>query len=459
MNPLIQLKQTTSVFLIAFGLACFGLSPMARALLPPPPPGGGYPGANTALGDSALFNLTTGGSNTAIGADALVSNTGGSSNTAVGVQALDSNTTGNSNTAIGVAALVINTTGRENTAIGVDTLLANTTGNDNVACGFEALFHNTTGIQNTATGSFALIQNTTGQFNTANGAGALQANIGGTANTATGESALSDNTSGNNNTANGINALFFNTTGDDNTAVGENALLNNNTGSNNIALGVSAGSNLTNGSNNIEISAPGMAGEANKIRIGRQGTQNGTFIAGIFGVAVTGSQVVVNSNGKLGVAASSARFKEAIKPMDKASEAILALKPVTFHYKKEIDQTGTSQFGLVAEEVEKVNPDLVVCDEQGKPYSVRYDAVNAMLLNEFLKQHGTVQELKSTVAKLEATILQRKKDFQTIAGQQQKQIDALSAGLQKVSAQLAAASPSGGGLEASKPAPQVVKNP
>ena len=448
MNPLIQLKQTTSVFLIAFGLACFGLSPMARALLPPPPPGGGYPGANTALGDSALFNLTTGGSNTAIGADALVSNTGGSSNTAVGVQALDSNTTGNSNTAIGVAALVINTTGRENTAIGVDTLLANTTGNDNVACGFEALFHNTTGIQNTATGAFALIQNTTGQFNTANGAGALQANIGGTANTATGESALSDNTSGNNNTANGINALFFNTTGRDNTAVGENALLNNNTGSNNIALGVSAGSNLTNGSNNIEISAPGMAGEANKIRIGRQGTQNGTFIAGIFGVAVTGSQVVVNSNGKLGVAASSARFKEAIKPMDKASEAILALKPVTFHYKKEIDQTGTSQFGLVAEDVEKVNPDLVVCDEQGKAYSVRYDAVNAMLLNEFLKEHGKCKNQNPLSQNWRRQSATERRTFRQLPANSRSKLTRSQRAHRKVSAR----------LEASKPAPHVVSN-
>jgi hypothetical protein len=431
MNSLIQLKQTTSVFLIAFGLACFGLSPMARALLPPPAPDGGYPGANTAEGDSALFNLTTGGSNTAIGADALVTNTGGSSNTAVGVLALGFNTTGNSNTGIGVDALVGNTTGHENTAIGVDTLLSNATGNDNVACGFQALFHNTTGIQNVATGPFALFQNTTGEFNTANGGGALQANIGGNANTATGESALSDNTSGDNNTANGINALFFNTTGASNTAFGENALLNNRTGSNNIALGATAGSNLTNGSNNIDIGALGMASEANKIRIGRQGTQNGTFIAGIFGVAVTGSQVVVNSNGKLGVATSSARFKEAIKEMAKTSEPIFALKPVTFRYKKEIDPDATPQFGLVAEDVEKVNPDLVMRDAEGKVYSVRYEAVNAMLLNEFLKEHKTVQEQGATIAC------------------QQKQIETLSEGLQKVSAQ----------LETSNSAPQVVNNP
>ncbi len=394
MNPLIQLQRTTPAILVV--LACFVLLPMAHALLPPPPPDGGYPGANTAEGDAALFNLTT----------------------------------GDSNTAVGFRALFSNTTGRENTAIGANTLVVNTTGYDNVACGFEALYHNSTGVQNTATGPFALFKNTTGQFNTANGVGALQENIGGTANTATGRLALLSNTN-DNNTANGANALFFNTTGHDNTAVGLNALINNNTGSNNIALGVSAGSNLTNGSNNIDISALGMAGEANKIRIGRQGMQNGTFIAGISGVAVSGSQVVVNAMGKLGVVVSSARFKEQIKPMDKASEAILALKPVTFHYKKEVDPDGIPQFGLVAEQVEKVNPNLIARDADGKPYTVRYEAVNAMLLNEFLKEHRKNEQQEATIAR------------------QQKQIEALTAGLQKVSAQ----------VEASKPAPQVVNNP
>ena len=434
-NVLSRLSRPRSFILVLLTLVSLALFPRTYAVSPPPD--GGYPGANTAEGDSALFSLTTGGSNTAIGADALFSNTGGSSNTAVGVQALVSNTTGNSNTAIGVDALVSNTTGRENTAIGVDALISNTTGNDNAASGYEALFHNTTGIQNTATGPFALFQNTTGQFNTANGAGALQANIGGTANTATGESALSDNTSGNDNTANGVNALFFNTTGHDNTAVGLNALINNTTGSNNIALGATAGSKLTTGGNNIDIGAAGLAGDANTMRIGKQGTQKNTFVAGIFGTAVTGSQVVVNSNGKLGVAASSARFKKAIKPMDKASEAVLALKPVTFRYKEEIDPDGIPQFGLVAEEVEKVNPDLITRDEDGKVMTVRYEAVNAMLLNEFLKEHSQVQKLKGKAAEQEATIAQMK-----------KQIVALSAGLQKVSAQ----------LEVSKPAPQTVAN-
>jgi len=165
-------------------------------------------------------------------------------------------------------------------------------------------------------------------------------------------------------------------------------------------LGANAGLNLTTGSNNIDIGAPGAAGEANTIRIGKQGTQKATLIAGIFGSPVTGSTVVVNSTGKLGVAASSARFKEATKPMDKTSESILALKPVTFRYKKDIDPDGIPQFGLVAEDVEKVNPDLVVRDKEGKPYSVRYDQVNAMLLNEFLKEHRKVQKLEATVADL-----------------------------------------------------------
>jgi hypothetical protein len=202
---------------------------------------------------------------------------------------------------------------------------------------------------------------------------------------------------------------------------------------------------LTDGDWNIDIGAEvvGVAGESNTIRIGNQGTQTATYIAGISGTAVAGDTVVVDANGQLGTAMSSARFKEEIKPMDESSEAILALKPVTFRYKHEIDPKGIPQFGLVAEEVEKVNPDLVARDADGKPYTVRYEAVNAMLLNEFLKEHRTVQELKSTLAVQEATISQQKQEFQAIATQQQKQIEALTASLkeqasqiQKVSAEL-----------------------
>jgi uncharacterized coiled-coil protein SlyX len=243
---------------------------------------------------------------------------------------------------------------------------------------------------------------------------------------------------GSNSTAIGIDALNSNTSGNNNTANGGDALEHNTTGSNNIALGFNAGANLTTGSNNIDIGALGVAGEAAKIRIGKQGTQNGTFIAGIFGVPITGSTVVVNSNGRLGVATSSARFKEAIKPMDKASEAILALKLVTFRYKKELDPESIPQFGLVAEDVAKVSPDLVARDAEGKVFTVRYEAVNAMLLNEFLKEHKKVeeqdrrvQEQEATITQLNSTVAQQQKDFQATVARQQGQIKALTSGLQK----------------------------
>jgi Chaperone of endosialidase len=195
------------------------------------------------------------------------------------------------------------------------------------------------------------------------------------------------NTTGSDNTANGGSALFFNTTGSGATANGFQALYRNATGSSNIALGINAGLNLTTGSNNIDIGNVGIADEANTIRIGTDGTQTKTFIAGISGTAVMGTPVKVNAAGQLGTVPSSQRFKDEIRPMDKASEAILALKPVTFRYKKEVDPEGIPQFGLVAEDVEKVNPDLVVRDSEGKVFTVRYEAVNAMLLNEFLKEH------------------------------------------------------------------------
>ena len=259
-------------------------------------------------------------------------------------------------------------------------------------------------------------------------------------NTATGDQALLNNTTGSDNTANGGSALRFNTTGNNNTANGALALFSNTTGSSNIALGISAGANLTTGSSNIDIGNLGVAGESATIRIG-SGNQTSTFIAGINGTAVTGTGVVVSASGQLGVAPSSARFKYEIKPMDKASEALLALKPVTFRYKKELDSEGVPQFGLVAEEVAKTNPDLVVRDKERKPYTVRYDAVNAMLLNEFLKEHRKNE-------RQEATIAQLKKELQATAAGQQKQIETLTAGLQKVSAQ----------LETSRPERQTVLN-
>jgi hypothetical protein len=215
------------------------------------------------------------------------------------------------------------------------------------------------------------------------------------------------------------------------TATGHDALLNNTTGSFNIALGAEAGGNLTTGSNNIDIANRGVAGEADTIRIGTRERHTNTFIAGINGVTVAGGVgVIIDIHGHLGTVVSSARFKDEIKPMDKASETILALKPVTFRYKHELDPKGIAQFGLVAEDVEKVNPDLVAHDADGKAYTVRYEAVNAMLLNEFLKEHRKVQDLERNAVR------------------QQKQIEALTAGLQKVSVQ----------LELSKPAPQTVLN-
>src|SRR4030095_6267960 len=276
--------------------------------------------------------------------------------------------------------------------------------------------------------------NTTGEVNTANGYTALFSNTTGYGNTANGLEALINNTIGNGNTASGLDALVNNTTGSDNTAHGSDALYSNTTGSNNVALGNSAGGALTTGDLNIDIANEGVAGEGKTIRIGTRGDQTRTFIAGISGAPVAGAAVKVNANGQLGVAPSSERFKTEIKPMDKASEAVLALKPVTFRYKHEVDPNGIPPLGRVAEDVEKVNPDLVARDDQGKPYTVRYEAVNAMLLNEFLKEHRKVEQLT--------------KDFESKLGEQQKQIEALTAGLEQVSAQ----------LEASKPAPRTVLN-
>ncbi len=263
---------------------------------------------------------------------------------------------------------------------------------------------------------------------------ALFSNTTGFSNTANGFNALANNTTGAQNAANGASALVSNTTGINNTAEGVSALNNNTTGNSNIALGYRAGVNLTTGSNNIDIGHVGVAGESKHIRIGKTGTQNATFIAGISGVAVTGSQVVVNSNGKLGVAASSARFKDKIKPMDKASEAILALKPVTFRYKHDLDPEGIPQFGLVAEQVEKVNPDLVARDEEGKPYTVRYEAVNAMLLNEFLKEHHKGQEQDATIAQLKSAVTQQQNEIKALTASLKEQ----ASQIEKVNARLAA---------------------
>jgi hypothetical protein len=364
-------------------LVCVALLPKAQAVSPPPD--GGYPNGNTAEGTNALFRLTSGNLNTAVGLNALYHNTIGNYNTANGANALISNTTGGLNTANGVNALYRNTVGARNTATGVEALLSNTTGTNNTANGISALYTNTTGTYNTASGRQALYSNTRGDFNTANGVNALLSN-----------------TLGGSNTACGVSALEFNTLGERNTA-----------------LGFGAGVNVTTANNVISIGTSG----ANQ--------SNSCYIGNIFGATIepgSATAVGVDINGKLGTFLSSKRFKEEIKPMDKASEALLALRPVTFRYKDY--KESPPQFGLIAEEVAEVNPDLVVRDGKGEIYTVRYEAVNAMLLNEFLKEHRKVEKLESKLA------------------EQEKKIEALTSGLQRVSAQ----------VEMSQPAPKTVLN-
>jgi hypothetical protein len=425
-----------TVLLLALG--CFWLGPAPNALGVTPAPDGGYPNGNTAEGQNALQSLTSGIHNTALGYQTLFSNTTGHDNMGNGFQALDKNTTGSDNTANGVQALYSNTTGSLNTA-----------------SGYQALFSNIIGVGNTATGYAALDRNTSND------------------NTANGYAALAFNSTGFDNTATGAQALNNSTTGDFNTAIGRGALENITTGLNNIALGESAGLNHTlDDGQNIDIGNAGVAGDNRTTRIGA--SQLRAFIAGIYGVNEGGTilPVYINSNDQLGTVSSSRRFKKEIKAMDRTSEAILGPKPVTFQYKSDPAGAGP-QFGLIAEEVAEVNPDLVVRDAEGEIYTVRYDAVNAMLLNEFLKEHRKVKEqetaisqLKSTATKQEATIAQQRRDFQATvaqqqesfeatAAQQQKEIKALNASLkgqasqiQKVSAQ----------LDVIKPAPQVVVN-
>jgi len=324
----------------------------------------------------------------------------------------------NENTALGDDALVNNTSGSENTATGFQALFSNTIGNSNTAAGSQALFSNTSGGNNTANGREALFGNTTGNNNTATGLQALLSNTTGFSNTATGALALGFNLTGNSNTATGFSSLENNTVGSKNTAVGLSALQNNTTGSFNIALGFSAGTNVTTGKNNIDIGNAGVAGESRTIRVGTKPTHLNAYIAGISGVTVPGGVgVIIDRDGHLGTVVSSARFKEKIQPMDKASEAVLALKPVTFRYKHGLDPAGIPQFGLVAEQVEKVDPDLVARDDEGKPYTVRYEAVNAMLLNEFLKEHRKVEEQGAEIAELKATLAKQAAQIQMVSDQ------------------------------------------
>jgi len=377
--------KTTPPLLITLALLCLGLLPKAQAVVPAPD--GCYPGFTTAEGCLALQNLTT-----------------GAANTGVGWRALFTDMTGSFNTGVGAGTLVLNTSD-SNTAVGAAAMLLNTTGHDNVAVGTDALVHNDTGVQNTATGSFALFSNTGG------------------GNTATGAQALQSNTIGGNNTAIGAGTLFFTTNSNNNTALGANA-----------------GDSVTTASNVICIGANGAD------------VSDSCFIGNIRDVTThinNAIPVLIDAAGQLGTMSSSKRFKKEIKPMDDASEAILALKPVTFHYKS--DKTNRPEFGLIAEEVAEVNPYLVVRDKNGEIYTVRYEAVNAMLLNEFLKEHRKVEELTSTVATKLATVA----ELRSTVAQQQKRMEVLTARLNEQASQIQKVSAQ---LEASKAAPQVVLN-
>ena len=390
-----------ALLLIPLTLVFFALSPQARAACQD----ACLTNNNTVQGDNALLNLTTGTDNTALGFNTLLSNTSGYHNTGIGSQALTSNTAGVDNVAIGWQTLFSTEDGNSNVAIGYQALYQNISGNSNIAIGNLALNANT-GSANIAIGSFTGENNTTGTTNTAVGFNTMRLNTTGIGNCAFGNDALNSNSQGSNNTAIGVGALL------------------ETLGSNNVGLGYLAGQYIGIGSDNIEIGNDGLPSDSKAIRIGTKQVHRRTFIAGINGATVpTGVPVIVDANGHLGTTTSSVRFKEAVKPMDKASEAILALKPVAFRYKHELDAKGIPQFGLVAEEVEKISPDLVARDDEGKPFTVRYEAVNAMLLNEFLKEHRKVEQLE-------------------------KQVATLAAGLQKVSAQ----------IEVNKPTPQIVQN-
>jgi hypothetical protein len=306
---------------------------------------------------------------------------------------------GNANTFVGLGAGNFSYYGHgENTAIGYNALHAEVDGFYNTAIGTRALEADETGFANTALGAEALKSNVTGVENTAVGEAALSSNSAGFWNAAIGVDALGRNTDGNCNTALGWSALYYATNGGGNTALGAETLSLLRTGCYNIALGYQAGYRISTGSSNICIGNLGLSTDDNIIRIGTDQTK--AFIAGIYNVTSGGSPVYVNQFGQLGTVTSSARFKQDIRDMAGASEVLYALHPVTFHYKPDIDPAAIAQFGLIAEEVEKVEPDLVLRDAEGRPYTVRYEAINAMLLNEFLKQHRVVEAQASEIAAL-----------------------------------------------------------
>jgi hypothetical protein len=349
-------------------------------------------------------------------------------NTAMGTDALlhvNLDESGCHNTATGEDALYSDTSGSYNTATGFSSLFSNTTGNNNTGFGFQSLYFNTTGIDNAASGYQALYKNTTGTFNTASGSGALYANTTADYSTAFGYQALYNSTAGSN-TGSGYQVLYANTSGGNNTASGVHALANNTTGSSNVAVGWHAGYNLTTGSNNVDISNVGVAAESGAIRIGTAGTQTRAFVSGIYGTSVSGSAVMVNSSGQLGVVVSSERFKTDIAPIGSGSAKLQTLRPVTFHLKT--DPNGAVQYGLIAEEVAKVYPELVVRDDTGRIDGVRYDELAPMLLNEMQEQQKVVA---AQSARIEAQD-QRAAAQDTNIAQLQAQLSGIQAALVKL---------------------------
>jgi trimeric autotransporter adhesin len=460
--------------LIMIALACFALSPTMRAVSPPPD--GGYPNRTTAEGDNALFNLTVGVDNTALGFDTLWSNVTGGYNTATGEQTLYSNVSGNYNTGTGYRALYSNT-GSKNTADGFRALFSNMDGSANTASGFQALYFNT-GTGNTAVGQDALYYNVAGGLNTAVGDLALFKNSSASGNVAVGYQALSNNTTAGitgqasvavgykalahqngtlaANNAVGQNALFNALDGHYNNGFGWQALFNVTSGFDNTAIGDGAGSGINTGNFNTclgDDTCGSVSSASGVLCIGSgvsgENVDNRTYIRN---VATTGqnNSVYVTIDlvtGRLGfVNFSSERYKENIKPMEKVSEAILGLKPITYRYKPGVDAANLPQFGLSAEQVAKANPDLVIYDQKGLPLTVRYDAINVMLLNEFLKEHRKVEEQEATISEL-------KKDFQVTTTQQQEQIRALAATLKEQATQIQKVSAQ---LETNRLAPKVV---
>lgn len=374
--------------------------------------------SSTAIGASSLRDAL-GSFNTAVGAQTLEVNTNGQFSVAVGAQALRANTDGGSNTAVGAFALFGNTTGSGNTALGADALGGNTTGMHNVGLGLTALQQNTVGSANTASGSYALRFNEGGVNNTAHGFRALQANTAGAANTATGAEAmlastsgnenaavgagaLRANTSGSRNAALGVNSLFNNATGSANTAVGERALFGNTTGQRNVALGSFAGSNAGAGNDSVFVAHQGVAGDSAVIRIGAPGTQTRAFLAGVRGVTTglaNAVPVLVDSNGQLGTVSSSIRFKEDVHDLE-LGRRLLDLRPVSFRYREPFaDGERPLQVGLIAEEVARVLPELVVFDPDGRPDTVRYHWLAVLLLDELQRLEARIERLGGSASR------------------------------------------------------------